>query len=187
MLKAVAGRSTVRKAKLIPSIFLFFLPWLDSQQWPIASSMSKLHDHRHATFSGTTLVEWSVWHRDLYLTKHNTQKRQICMSLAGFESSIPASERPKTHSLDFVSTGLGHFRRFPTFFFCRDSVQWARASSFTRILDYTQRHTTVGRTPLDERSTRRIDLYLTTHNTHNRQTSMPPVGFEPTISAGERP
>ena len=28
---------------------------------------------------------------------------------------------------------------------------------------------------------------MTTHNTHNRQTSMPPVGFEPTISAGERP
>jgi len=28
---------------------------------------------------------------------------------------------------------------------------------------------------------------LTTHNTHNIQTSMPWVGFEPTISAGERP
>ena len=28
---------------------------------------------------------------------------------------------------------------------------------------------------------------LTTHNTHNRQTSMPPVGFEPKISAGEWP
>ena len=26
-----------------------------------------------------------------------------------------------------------------------------------------------------------------THNIHNRQTSIPPVGFEPTISAGERP
>jgi hypothetical protein len=26
-----------------------------------------------------------------------------------------------------------------------------------------------------------------THNTHNRQTSMPLVGFEPTISAGEGP
>ena len=24
-----------------------------------------------------------------------------------------------------------------------------------------------------------------THNTHKRQTSIPPVGFEPTISAGE--
>jgi len=28
---------------------------------------------------------------------------------------------------------------------------------------------------------------LTTHDTHNRQISMPPVGFEPKISAGERP
>jgi len=28
---------------------------------------------------------------------------------------------------------------------------------------------------------------MATHNTHNRQTSMPPVGFEPIISAGERP
>jgi len=64
---------------------------------------------------------------------------------------------------------------------------WARASSFTRFLDRTQRRTTVGRTPLDEWSARHRDLYLTTHNSHNRQTSMPPVGFEPTIPAGERP
>ena len=55
------------------------------------------------------------------------------------------------------------------------------------FLDHTQRHSTVGRTPLDECSARRRDLYLTTHDTHNRQISMPPVGFEPTISAGERP
>jgi hypothetical protein len=49
------------------------------------------------------------------------------------------------------------------------------------------RHTTVGRTPLDEGSARRRDLYLTTHNTHNRQTSMPPAGFEPIILVSERP
>jgi hypothetical protein len=61
------------------------------------------------------------------------------------------------------------------------------ASSFLMFLDHTQRRTTVGRTPLDEWSARRRDLYLTTHNTHNRQISMPPVGFEYTISAGERP
>ena len=61
------------------------------------------------------------------------------------------------------------------------------ASSFLRFLDHTQRRTTVGRTPLDEWSTPRRDLYQITHNTHNRQTSMPSVGFEPTISAGERP
>ena len=63
----------------------------------------------------------------------------------------------------------------------------ARASSFLRFLDHTQRRITVGRTPLDEWSACRRDLYLTTHNNHNRQTSMHPVGFEPAISAGERP
>ena len=63
----------------------------------------------------------------------------------------------------------------------------ALASSLTRFLDLTQRRATVDRTPLDEWWVRRRDLYLTTHNTHNRQTSMPRVGFEPTISAGERP
>ena len=46
---------------------------------------------------------------------------------------------------------------------------------------------TVGRTPLDEGSARRRDLYLTIHNPHNKQTSMPLVGFKPTISAGEQP
>jgi hypothetical protein len=63
----------------------------------------------------------------------------------------------------------------------------AMVSSFTRFLDHIQRRATIGRTPLDEWSTRRRYLYLTTHNTHNRQTSMPPVGFERTIAAGERP
>ena len=52
---------------------------------------------------------------------------------------------------------------------------------------HTQWRTTVGRAPLDECSSRRTDLYLKTHNNHNRQNPCPPVGFEPTISAGERP
>ena len=59
-------------------------------------------------------------------------------------------------------------------------------SSFMRFRIYTQRRNTVGRTSLDEGPACRRDLYLTTHNTHNRQTSMPPAGFEPTIPSGER-
>jgi len=39
------------------------------------------------------------------------------------------------------------------------------ASSFTKFLDHTQLCTTVGSTPLDERSARRRDLYLTAHTT----------------------
>jgi hypothetical protein len=59
------------------------------------------------------------------------------------------------------------------FCFWRDSPLWTRDSSFTRFLDHTQRHTTVGRTPLYERSARRRDLYLTTHKTHNRHPCPP--------------
>ena len=40
---------------------------------------------------------------------------------------------------------------------------------FLMFLDHTQRRSTVGRNPLDEWSARRRDLYLTTHDTHNRQ------------------
>jgi hypothetical protein len=47
--------------------------------------------------------------------------------------------------------------------------------------------TPVCRAPLDEWSARRRDLYLTTHNTHERQTSMLPAGFEPKIPASQRP
>jgi len=45
---------------------------------------------------------------------------------------------------------------------------WAMASSFLSFLDHTQWRITVGRTPPDEWSARCRDLYLTTHNTHNR-------------------
>ena len=66
------------------------------------------------------------------------------------------------------------------------SPRWAMTSSFRRFLDQTQRRTTDSWSPLDEKSACRSDLYLTTHNTHNRKTSISPLGFEPTISAGER-
>jgi hypothetical protein len=86
----------------------------------------------------------------------------------------------------FQSNGSSGWR-YNFFFLWLNSPQWARASSFTRFLDHTQRRTTVSRTPLNGWSARRRDLYLTTPNTHNRQTSMPPMGIEPTISLGERP
>ena len=64
-----------------------------------------------------------------------------------------------------------------TCLFLAQQPEWARASSFMRFLDHTQQRTTVGRTPLDKWPARRRDLYLTTHNTHNRQTSMAPGGI----------
>ena len=64
---------------------------------------------------------------------------------------------------------------------------WDRASSLSRIHDHTLTHTPFGRNPLDEWSARRRDLYLTTHDTHTRQTSMPPAWFQPAVPASERP
>jgi hypothetical protein len=64
------------------------------------------------------------------------------------------------------------------FFFNSSTAPWGpRPPHFSRLHDHTFRHTKLGRTPLDEGPARRRDLYLTTHNTHNRQTSMSPVEF----------
>jgi len=73
-----------------------------------------------------------------------------------------------------------------TFFFWR-TAHVGPGSPYYRGLTITIRHTTVGRTPSDEWSDRRRDLYLITRNTHKRQISMPPAGFEPAIPASEWP
>ena len=83
-----------------------------------------------------------------------------------------------------MNKNLMVYTPFIIIYFWRSSPHWARASPFVRFLDHTHRRTKVGRTPLDESQRPLPD---NTHNTHNRQISMPPVGFEPTISAGERP
>ena len=49
------------------------------------------------------------------------------------------------------------------------------------------RHTTLGRTPLDEWSARSRDVCLTAYNTHERHTSVSLAGFEPATPASERP
>ena len=97
--------------------------------------------------------------------------------------SISTDSRTNPYLLQRGSSGLSVI----LFFLWRCGPTRAMASSFLRFLDHTKRRITVGRTPLDEWSARRRDPYLTTHSAHNRQTPMPPVGFEPTISAGERP
>jgi hypothetical protein len=91
----------------------------------------------------------------------------------------------RSHALQCSRTDFLQF----CFFFNGSTAPWGpRQPHFSRLHDHTHlRHTTVGRTPLDEGPARRKDLYLTTHNIHNRQTSMPPAGFEHTIPVSERP
>jgi hypothetical protein len=62
---------------------------------------------RYITLVSSPLDERSALLRDLYLTKHNTHKRQISMSQAGFETAVPAIKPPQTHALVRAGNGMG--------------------------------------------------------------------------------
>jgi hypothetical protein len=62
-----------------------------------------------------------------------------------------------------------------TFFYHGATTPSAPRPPHYRGFTITLRHSAVGRTPLDEWSARSRDLYLTTHTTHNKHTSMPLV------------
>jgi len=80
-----------------------------------------------------------------------------------------------------------HFTFLPTCYFPHgETVPGGSVPLHYRSFTFTFRHTTLGRTPLDEWSARCRDVYLSAHNTHNRRTSMAPADFELSIPASER-
>jgi hypothetical protein len=90
--------------------FFFLSPNASTAPWgPRPPQFSKLHDHtfRHTTLGRTPLDEGPARRRDIYLTTHNTHKRQSSMLPEGFETTIPVSERPQTHALDRAATVIG--------------------------------------------------------------------------------
>jgi len=78
---------------------LFLLPWRNSPWWARASSGHHDHTQTLHTLDGRS-------QRYLYLTTHNARYRQTSIFPAGFEPTIPASDRPQTHSLDRAATWL---------------------------------------------------------------------------------
>ena len=87
----------------------------------------------------------------------------------------------------FVTNGTVFFKKNHSFYLWLLLPTHCRCRpSLLHLITLSDTHTHGG-PPLGEWSAHRRDLYLTTHNTHNRQTPMPPVGFEPTIPASDRP
>jgi hypothetical protein len=80
-------------------------PLVGSRPFIIEVSIS--HSIRHIILARTPLDEGSSRRRYLYLTTHNTHKRQTSMSQAGFETTIPVSERLQTHGLDHAANEIG--------------------------------------------------------------------------------
>ena len=111
---------------------------------------------------------WYIYKENRNNTKSRSVHIFICMQKQLHVSAIYSHHQSEHRTVSKIYPLPPLWRCGPTL---------ARASSFLRFLDHTQWRTTVGRTPLDEWSARRRDLYLTTHNTHNRQISMSPVGI----------
>jgi len=101
----------------------------------------------------------------------------VTLNLYSFPLHLPGLMVKNSVYLSLPQLGFPFVAFLRFFFLWRCDPTRAMASSFLRFLDHTQRRITFGRTPLDEWSVLRRDLYLTTHNTHNRQTSMPPGGI----------
>jgi len=146
----------------------------------MASSFVGFLDHtRHITVGRTPLDEWSARRRHLYLTTHNTHNKHPLPDSTQHsqQTSTTWQQTTLTTNIHYLTAHNTH-NKHPL----PDSTQHSQQTSTT------WQHTTL---------TTNIH-YLTAHNTHNKhplpdstqhsqQTSMPPVGFESTISpAGER-
>jgi hypothetical protein len=104
------------------------------------------------------------------------------------------TETRKTNYMLFYVLNSVHFyvrvnRLFFLFFYHDAKTPSGPRPPHYRGFMFTLRHTTLGRTPVDESSARRTDLYLTIHNTHKRETSMPRRDSNPQSqqSSGRRP
>jgi hypothetical protein len=95
------------------------------------------------------------------------------------KTTLHPSNQPQKNFIFALINPIKKTMNLNYFFSNGSTVPWGpRLPLFLGLHDHTFfRLTTFVRTPLDEGSARCRDLYLTTHNTHKRQTSMPPMGY----------
>jgi len=82
-------------------------PWFDSPSGPRPPHCLVSAITLRSTTLGRTLGEWSARSRDLYLTKYDTHNTQTSMPSAGFEPTIPTSQRTQTDALEGAATRTG--------------------------------------------------------------------------------
>ena len=124
---------------------------------------------------------WKMFAPLILITEIRT--RPLSSTSFPFRYSMPFSHSMrKCHFMTASLCKLG----MVFFFVWRCGPTRATAFSLSTI---TLRYTTLGKTPLDERSVRRRDLYLTTHNTHKGQHPCPQRDSNPQSeqTSGRRP
>ena len=156
-------------------------------------------DAREGKRRGTWRIEW------IASTLHTTSEHGVSSITTADAHTSAASSRLNWRPWGFKWTRP--FRRNTKYVFCACAITFQLAStaapppkiflpecnshgragaSSLRRFSLTLTHTTLGKTPLDEWSARRRDLYLTPQNTHKRY-PCPPAGFEPALPACNRP
>ena len=123
----------------------------------------------------------------LYITTHNTHNRQTSIHSVGFEPQISAGDRPQTCATDRAANRTGYIwpykeelkrnsrklqiKLLHNLYCSPDYLFWHGAKVPGFIITF--RHTTFGRTSLDESSAQHRDLYLTIRNNHKGQAFIP--------------
>jgi hypothetical protein len=144
---------------------LDFVSWLGNQ---LSSGYLLLHINQPTAVHFTSLYSnfsWKIYFTECYRKGKNAI--ELALTVNVFRSYVHLNSgvhgfSPVLNLAVFVSW-LGS-RGWP-----RPFYRWGFEIKF--------RHTTLGRTSLDEWPAHLRDLYLTTHNTHKRQTSMPAGGL----------
>jgi len=135
-----------------------------------------LETHTTPGRSPQLVAETATW------TTHNRHKRRTTMPSMAFEFCDPSNPA----AADLSLRPHGHLDTYNSF----SHVPTAPVGQCPLIFEVSGWHSdaphSVGLLWTSD-LTRRRDLYLTTHNARNRQTSMPPAGFKTTIPASERP
>ena len=80
---------------------IYCFPWRNSPYWVNVLFVEDSWSHSDTPHSVGLLWtnDQSDAENSLHLTEHNTHRRKASMPPAGFESTVLASERPKTHAL----------------------------------------------------------------------------------------
>ena len=109
-------------------------------------------------------------------------KLNVTVLISGLIAAWELCVLRKGHSLSFLSLFIFIFNSHSDLFY----LIIVGVEGY--IFAWSHRNTHTHKTLVWTRdSPIRSDLYLTTHNTHNRQTSMPPGGIRTPIPASERP
>lgn len=185
------------------------------RSWPWNSSTDPTVMSSHFSFLNNFLIFSTLNWRKVTLNYHIISRDRTGMSLSTSHKKIPTREERFSkqeyiyfqNAFDAISFSVlllsehlpvlhfFHWRikenlSYLWFFFSPLTQQpnVGRAASFLRFVDHTQWYTTSSRTPLDRGLVHCRNLYLTTHNTRNRLTSVLPAGSESAITAsGCRP